>query len=117
MYRPKATTLYALNVPQGPAQIVRYDDGTGDELPVPLGTTVCKYSSKVNVSGQLIAPSYLAVLQSLLASTLLTPYHQHSSLLRFVLAFDILLTLTSGWPPPVRSRLDLVLSQKVSSYL
>ncbi|KAF8531246.1 Clavaminate synthase-like protein [Gautieria morchelliformis] len=37
---PKATTLYALNVPQGPPQIVRYDDGTGAELPVPLGTTV-----------------------------------------------------------------------------
>ncbi|KAK1224432.1 hypothetical protein PQX77_012654 [Marasmius sp. AFHP31] len=36
---PKVTTLYGLKVPQGPEQIVRYDDGTGDELPVPLGTT------------------------------------------------------------------------------
>jgi len=36
---PKVTTLYALSVPQGPAQVCRYDDGTGDELPVPLGTT------------------------------------------------------------------------------
>lgn len=44
IYRPKATTLYALNVPQGPPQVVRYDDGTGDELPVPLGTTVCEYA-------------------------------------------------------------------------
>ncbi|KAH8992907.1 Clavaminate synthase-like protein [Lactarius akahatsu] len=36
---PKVTTLYAVRVPQGPQQICRYDDGTGDELPVPLGTT------------------------------------------------------------------------------
>ncbi|KAG6874814.1 hypothetical protein C0993_012056 [Termitomyces sp. T159_Od127] len=36
---PKATTLYGLVVPSGPKQVCRYDDGTGDELPVPLGTT------------------------------------------------------------------------------
>jgi hypothetical protein len=36
---PKVTTLYAVRVPQGPQQVCRYDDGTGDELPVPLGTT------------------------------------------------------------------------------
>ncbi|KAG6815182.1 hypothetical protein H0H93_010646, partial [Arthromyces matolae] len=36
---PKVTTLYGLVVPQGPKQICRYDDGTGDELNVPLGTT------------------------------------------------------------------------------
>jgi hypothetical protein len=36
---PKVTTLYAINVPGGPDQTCRYDDGTGDELPVPLGTT------------------------------------------------------------------------------
>ncbi|KAH9973306.1 taurine catabolism dioxygenase [Lactifluus volemus] len=36
---PKVTTLYAIHVPEGPPQICRYDDGTGDELPVPLGTT------------------------------------------------------------------------------
>ncbi|KAK0465861.1 uncharacterized protein EV420DRAFT_798336 [Desarmillaria tabescens] len=36
---PKVTTLYAINVPRGPKQVCRYDDGTGDELPVPLGTT------------------------------------------------------------------------------
>ncbi|THU96895.1 Clavaminate synthase-like protein [Dendrothele bispora CBS 962.96] len=36
---PKVTTLYGLKVPQGPTQVCRYDDGTGDELPVPLGTT------------------------------------------------------------------------------
>ncbi|KAF8582154.1 Clavaminate synthase-like protein [Ramaria rubella] len=36
---PKVTTLYAIIVPQGPQQTVRYDDGTGDELSVPLGTT------------------------------------------------------------------------------
>ncbi|KAH7924480.1 Clavaminate synthase-like protein [Leucogyrophana mollusca] len=36
---PKVTALYGVNVPQGAPQTVRYDDGTGDELPVPLGTT------------------------------------------------------------------------------
>jgi len=36
---PKVMTLYAVNVPQGLKQIVKYDDGSGDELPVPLGTT------------------------------------------------------------------------------
>jgi xanthine dioxygenase len=36
---PKVTTLYAIQVPEGPPQTCRYDDGTGDELPVPLGTT------------------------------------------------------------------------------
>ena len=36
---PKVTTLYGIEVPRGEPQVVRYDDGTGDELPVPLGTT------------------------------------------------------------------------------
>ncbi|KAJ3096073.1 hypothetical protein HDU96_000889 [Phlyctochytrium bullatum] len=36
---PVATTLHAIKVPAGPAQTLRYDDGTGDELEVPLGTT------------------------------------------------------------------------------
>ncbi|KAF9055786.1 hypothetical protein BJ165DRAFT_1412243 [Panaeolus papilionaceus] len=36
---PKVTTLYGITVPQGQRQVVRYDDGTGDELEVPLGTT------------------------------------------------------------------------------
>ncbi|KAL5533771.1 hypothetical protein ACEPAG_231 [Sanghuangporus baumii] len=36
---PKVTTLYGIEAPQGDPQVVRYDDGTGDELPVPLGTT------------------------------------------------------------------------------
>jgi hypothetical protein len=36
---PKVTTLYAISVPQGPHQTCRYDDGTGDELNVSLGTT------------------------------------------------------------------------------
>ncbi|KAF8655374.1 hypothetical protein AX16_003071 [Volvariella volvacea WC 439] len=36
---PRVTTLYGIKVPSGPTQVVRYDDGTGDELPVPLGTT------------------------------------------------------------------------------
>ena len=36
---PRVTTLYGKVVPKGPHQTVRYDDGTGDELEVPLGTT------------------------------------------------------------------------------
>ncbi|KAF9651921.1 Clavaminate synthase-like protein [Thelephora ganbajun] len=36
---PKVTTLYAVKVPEGKHQIVKYDDGTSDELEVPLGTT------------------------------------------------------------------------------
>jgi hypothetical protein len=36
---PRVTTLYAVNVPHGPKQICRYDDGTGDVLEAPLGTT------------------------------------------------------------------------------
>ena len=36
---PKVTTLYGITVPQGSRQVCRYDDGTGDELQVPLGTT------------------------------------------------------------------------------
>ncbi|KAF7978014.1 hypothetical protein HWV62_1879 [Athelia sp. TMB] len=36
---PKVTTLYGITVPEGRTQTCLYDDGTGDELPVPLGTT------------------------------------------------------------------------------
>ncbi|GJE97802.1 TauD/TfdA family dioxygenase [Phanerochaete sordida] len=36
---PKVTTLYGITVPRGQKQVCRYDDGTGDELEVPLGTT------------------------------------------------------------------------------
>ncbi|PHH55109.1 putative dioxygenase [Ceratocystis fimbriata CBS 114723] len=36
---PVATTLAAVKVPGGRRQMCRYDDGTGDELAVPLGTT------------------------------------------------------------------------------
>lgn len=36
---PKVTSLYGIKVPQGQKQVCRYDDGTGDELEVPLGTT------------------------------------------------------------------------------
>ncbi|EIW72335.1 hypothetical protein TREMEDRAFT_26085 [Tremella mesenterica DSM 1558] len=36
---PKVTTLYAVSVPKGAPQICRYDDGTGDEVTVPLGGT------------------------------------------------------------------------------
>jgi len=33
------STLYAITAPKGDRQIVRYDDGTGDELSVPLAPT------------------------------------------------------------------------------
>ncbi|KAK8251216.1 hypothetical protein IWZ00DRAFT_229383 [Phyllosticta capitalensis] len=36
---PRVTSLLAVKVPKGRRQICRYDDGTGDELEVPLGTT------------------------------------------------------------------------------
>ena len=37
---PHATTLLALQIPSGRKQTIRYDDGTGDEIPgVSLGTT------------------------------------------------------------------------------
>ncbi|KAG0703633.1 Clavaminate synthase-like protein [Suillus ampliporus] len=36
---PKVTALYGIKVPTGPKQIVRYDDGSDEILPVPLGTT------------------------------------------------------------------------------
>jgi xanthine dioxygenase len=36
---PRVTTLMAVRVPRGEPQTLRYDDGTGDELEVPLGTT------------------------------------------------------------------------------
>lgn len=36
---PKVTTLMAVSVPKGRRQTLRYDDETGDELDVPLGTT------------------------------------------------------------------------------
>jgi xanthine dioxygenase len=36
---PKVTTLFAIHVPKGPKQVCRYDDGSGDEIGVPLGTT------------------------------------------------------------------------------
>ena len=36
---PRVTTLYGITVPKGDRQTVRYDDGTDDELSVPLATT------------------------------------------------------------------------------
>lgn len=36
---PYVTSLAAVRVPKGRRQTVRYDDGSGDELDVPLGTT------------------------------------------------------------------------------
>lgn len=42
---PKVTTLYAVSVPSGEPQVCRYDDGSGDEVKVPLGGTVCEHSN------------------------------------------------------------------------
>jgi xanthine dioxygenase len=39
LHPPKVTTLLALNVPAPRRQTVMYDDGSGDTLDVPLGTT------------------------------------------------------------------------------
>jgi len=39
LHPPKVTTLLALTVPEPRQQTVTYDDGTGDTLDVPLGTT------------------------------------------------------------------------------
>ncbi|CAK9785876.1 Clavaminate synthase-like protein [Cutaneotrichosporon oleaginosum] len=36
---PKVTTLYAVKVPKGPPQTLRYDDGSGDEIKVAPGAT------------------------------------------------------------------------------
>ena len=36
---PKVTTLMAVSVPKGRTQTLGYDDSTGDEMSVPLGTT------------------------------------------------------------------------------
>jgi len=36
---PKVTSLMAVKVPAGRRQTLRYDDGSGEELDVPLGTT------------------------------------------------------------------------------
>jgi xanthine dioxygenase len=36
---PRVTTLLALQVPEGEAQTVRYDDGSGETLSLPLATT------------------------------------------------------------------------------
>ena len=39
LHPPKVTTLLALEVPENRTQTVLYDDGSGDTLSVPLGTT------------------------------------------------------------------------------
>lgn len=39
---PRVTSLYAVCVPRGRKQILRYEDGSNDEIQVPLGTTACK---------------------------------------------------------------------------
>lgn len=55
---PRVTTLYGLTVPAGKRQVCRYDDGTGDELEVPLGTTAF-------VSGKVMFDMLPAELKSL----------------------------------------------------
>lgn len=46
MQPPKVTTLMAVKVPGGRRQTLRYDDGTGDELNVSLGTTAFSSGEK-----------------------------------------------------------------------
>nr|HSU39276.1 TauD/TfdA family dioxygenase [Polyangiaceae bacterium] len=46
LHPPRVTTLLALDVPEGPDQTVVYDDGSGDELEVSLGTTAFVSGSK-----------------------------------------------------------------------
>ncbi|GAA5840722.1 hypothetical protein JCM5353_005744 [Sporobolomyces roseus] len=55
---PKVTTLCAKIAPQGKKNVVRYDDGTGDELEVPLGGTAF-------VSGKIMFDILPAPLKSL----------------------------------------------------
>ncbi|KAF5484412.1 putative dioxygenase [Colletotrichum siamense] len=51
---PVATTLLAVRVPGGRKQTLRYDDGTGEEMTVPLGTTafVSGYAMYDNLSSE-----------------------------------------------------------------
>jgi len=44
---PKVTTLYGLKMPTAARQTVRYDDGTGDELEVPMGGTAFVSGTKM----------------------------------------------------------------------
>jgi alpha-ketoglutarate-dependent taurine dioxygenase len=39
LHPPKVTSLLAVRVPKGRTQTLRYDDGSGEEMEVPLGTT------------------------------------------------------------------------------
>ncbi|KAF8532173.1 Clavaminate synthase-like protein [Gautieria morchelliformis] len=55
---PIATTLYALKVPKGPHQTVKYDDGTGDKLSLPLAATV--FTSGLNTFN-LLSPALKSV--------------------------------------------------------
>ncbi|GJN87624.1 hypothetical protein Rhopal_000579-T1 [Rhodotorula paludigena] len=59
---PKVTTLYGLQMPQAKVNTVRYDDGTGDELAVPLGGTAF-------VSGKIMFDILPAELKSLAVRT------------------------------------------------
>ncbi|BGP38842.1 hypothetical protein JCM10449v2_002780 [Rhodotorula kratochvilovae] len=59
---PKVTTLYGLQMPTAKKNTVRYDDGTGDELEVPLGGTAF-------VSGKVMFDILPAPLKSLAVRT------------------------------------------------
>ncbi|KAF9011199.1 hypothetical protein BDQ17DRAFT_1345700 [Cyathus striatus] len=56
----KVTALYGIKVPKGPMQTARYDDDTGDELPVTLGMTPF-------ASGKIMFDILLAKLKSVAA--------------------------------------------------
>ncbi|KAJ7866448.1 hypothetical protein B0H14DRAFT_3862028, partial [Mycena olivaceomarginata] len=46
---PRVLTLYTLHVPRGLPQVCRYDNGTGDVLSVPLGTTAFSVTMRTRV--------------------------------------------------------------------
>lgn len=67
---PKVTTLYAVSVPSGEPQVCRYDDGTGDELEVPLGGTAC---TSVAIPISIYTDSHVSVVSGKTMFDILTP--------------------------------------------
>ncbi|GAA5880518.1 hypothetical protein JCM3774_000635 [Rhodotorula dairenensis] len=68
---PKVTTLYGLAMPTSRRNVVRYDDGTGDELEVPLGGTAF-VSGKVMF--ELLPPEYKSLAVRMRVKYLPHPY-------------------------------------------
>lgn len=64
---PRVTSLYAISVPKGRDQTILYDDGSNDELKVPLGTTAF-VSGKSMFEDLLAAEKSLAVRSTIVYS-------------------------------------------------